>query len=340
MHCRNYNKLRCKKYNILHGIIWLGSIAALSPAHAINIEFDYTYDTRGFFTDQITGAPITERRQLLETAASYYSGFTDDLAPIAPQPGDTWSVSFGHPSFAGPAVTLTDLSVPEDTIRVYVGGSSSAPGVLGAAGIGYNLTATGSSQFVDAVLTRNQSNATGAHAQDYGIWGGSIWFNANNDWYFGKDSSGLTPGHPDFLTTATHELGHILGFGEADSWHSQIDDASGTFLGASSVAAYGSPVPLDQYHMHWAHGTASTLDGVLQNTMMDPSTVKGQRELPTVLDYAGFRDIGWQVSPVPEPGEWAMLLAGLGLIAFATRPRRAPTREMISRQNITAPILC
>ena len=174
MHRRNRNKPERRKYNALQGIIWLGSIAALSPAHAINIEFDYTYDTRGFFTDQVTGAPITERRSLLETAASYYSRFTDNLAAIAPGPGDTWSVSFGHPSFGGPAVTLTDISVPKDTIRVYVGGSPSAPGVLGFAGVGYNLTATGSSQFVDSVLTRNQPNATGTYAQDYGIWGGSI----------------------------------------------------------------------------------------------------------------------------------------------------------------------
>lgn len=42
-----------------------------------------------------------------------------------------------------------------------------------------------------------------------------------------------------------------------------------------------------------------------------------------MLDYAGFRDIGWQVAVVPEPGEWAMLLAGLGLIAFSVR-RREP----------------
>jgi hypothetical protein len=290
-----------------------------APAHAINIEFDYTYDTRGFFTDQLTGNPIIERRSLLETAASYYGGFTDKLAAIVPQSGDTWSVSFSHPSLAGPVLTLTDISIPEDTIRVYVGGSPSAPGVLGFSGIGTNLVATGSSGFIDSVLTRHQLNAAGPHAQDYGIWGGSIWFNANNDWYFGENSSGLAPGRPDFLTTAIHELGHILGFGEAASWYAQIDEAAGTFLGASSVAAYGNPVPLDQYHMHWASGTMSTLNSMPQNTLMDPGTAKGQRELPTVLDYAGFRDIGWQVSPVPAPSEWAMLLGGLAVVIFMTR---------------------
>jgi hypothetical protein len=319
---RSNRNMACRRNrSILHKIIWLGGMLAFAPAHAINIEFDYTYDTRGFFTDQSTGNPIAERRSLLETAASYYSGFSDKLAAIAPQPGDTWSVSFSHPSLAGPAVTLTDISIPEDTIRVYVGGSSSAPGVLGFSGVGTNLVATGSNQFVDSVLTRQQANGTGAHAEDYGIWEGSIWFNANNDWYFGEDASGLTPNHPDFLTTVIHELGHILGYGEAASWYAQIDEASGTFLGASSVAAYGKPVQLDQYHMHWASGTMSTLNGVMQNTLMDPSTAKGRRELPTVLDYAGFRDIGWQVSPVPAPSEWAMLLGGLAVVIFMTRRR-------------------
>lgn len=321
MHHRHIQPLRRAMAKALRGAAILGGALALSPAHAIQIEFDYTYDTRGFFTDLVTGAPIAERRALLDTAASFYSGFTDTLAAISPQAGDSWSVNFSHPSLAGPAVTLTNLSIPENTLRVYVGGSPSGPGVLGFAGTGNSVTATGSAEFVDAVHTRGQANATGAQATDYGIWGGTIWFNANNDWYFGTDPAGLSPGHPDFLTTATHELGHILGFGEADSWHAQIDHASNAFLGAHSVAAYGGPVPLDLYGLHWGEGVYSTYEGLSQETLMDPSTARGLRELPTVLDYAGFRDIGWQVAVVPEPAEWAMLLAGLGLVASLGRRR-------------------
>ncbi|KAB2318143.1 PEP-CTERM sorting domain-containing protein [Betaproteobacteria bacterium SCN1] len=297
-------------------------LLAMPSAHALVIEFDYTYDTKGFFTDLETGAPIVERRSLLEEAASFYSGFTDSLSAIAPQAGDSWSVRITHPSL-GPTVTLTDLTLAADTLRIYVGGSESAPGVLGFARLGSNLTASGSDEFVDAVTTRGQTNTTGVNATDYGTWGGSIWFNAANAWYFGSDPAGLTPGHPDFLTTAIHEIGHILGFGEADAWYARIND-DGYFTGAHSVAAYGDPVPVDQYGAHWASGTMSTYAGLPQQTLMDPSTRSGTRELPTVLDYAGFADIGWQVSAVPEPQHAALFGLGALTVIAAARRRRKP----------------
>lgn len=310
----------------LHKILTATGLLLTLPAHALTIEFDYTYDTRGFFTDLTTGTPILKRRALLDQAASFYSGFTDSLTAITPQAGDNWSVQITHPSLGGQLVTLNNISVAADTLRIYVGGSYSSPGVLGFANTGFNLMANGSDTFVDSVTTRGQENTTGANASDYGVWGGMIWFNAANDWHFGSDTSGLTAGHPDFLTTATHELGHILGYGEADSWLAQID-SQGYFTGAASVAAYGSAVPLDQYGSHWAKGVVSIYNGVTQETLMDPSTITGTRELPTVLDYAAFKDIGWQVASVasvPEPDTYGLLLAGLGFVGLLSRRRSAP----------------
>jgi hypothetical protein len=305
----------------LHQILAVAGFSLTLPAHALTIEFDYTYDTRGFFTDRLTGTPILERRAILEQAASFYSGFTDSLTAITPQAGDSWSVQITHPSFGGPQLTLSNLSIAADTLRIYVGGSNSAPGVLGFANTGFNLTATGSDTFIDSVVTRGQDNTTGPAATDYGVWGGMIWFNAANDWYFGSNASGLSVGHPDFLTTATHEIGHILGYGEADSWLAQIND--GHFTGSASVEAYGGAVPLDQYGSHWAKGVMSTYEGKAQEALMDPSTALGQRELPTALDYAAFKDIGWKVSvtAVPEPDTYGLILAGLGLIGLHSRRR-------------------
>jgi hypothetical protein len=309
----------------LHLMLAISGLLATLPVQALTIEFDYTYDTRGFFTDLVTGDPILERRALLDEAASFYSDFTDSLTAIAPEAGDSWSVQITHPSLGGAPLTLSNLNIAADTLRIYVGGSSSAPGVLGFANTGFNLTATGSEAFVDAVATRGQENATGPTATDYGVWGGMIWFNAVNDWYFGSDALSLTVGQPDFLTTATHEIGHIFGFGEAGSWLAQINE-NGEFTGAASTAAYGDNVPLDRFGSHWAEGTMSTYLGTIQETMMDPSTPTGERQLPTLLDYAGFADIGWQVSnvsAVPEPSSIGMLLAGLGFMSVLLRRRKS-----------------
>lgn len=306
----------------------MGLVVLAPSAQAITIEFDYTYDTRGFFTDQATGAAITERRAVLEQAASFYSGFTDSLSAIDPGVGDSWAVRITHPSLGGAPVTLSNLSIAADTLRIYVGGSTSAPGVLGFAGTGTVVSLSGSDAFTDAVLTRGQANATGANATDYGTWGGYIWFNAANDWYFGADGSGLSAGHPDFLTTAVHEIGHILGFGEADSWLAQIDSA-GRFTGANSVAVHGGPVPVDRFGSHWGEGVGSQVGGVPQETLMDPSTTVGQREYLTALDYAGFADIGWQVSAVPEPHSAWLVVPGalLALSAASRRKRKSDARE-------------
>ncbi len=307
-------------------IITLATIITglLQPAYAIQIEFDYSYDTHGFFTDQQTGSPLQERRARLEQAASFYTGFTDHLTTIQPNASNNWSVNIGHPSQLGSSISLTNIAVAENTVRVFVGGSSSSPAVLGFAGTGWGLSATGSQSFTESVLSRGQLNTMGPNASDYGLWGGTIWFNDVHNWYFGEDESGLTVGNPDFLTTATHELGHILGYGKADSWAAAIN-ADSFFLGSSAITSYGEPIPVSQFGAHWGEGVLSDRGGITQEAMMDPSTPFGERQLPTSLDYAGFQDIGWQVTPVPLPPSLLLFMSGL-LSLMGSTYRRVGSR--------------
>jgi hypothetical protein len=293
-------------------MVLAGALAA-GPAAALTIEFDYRYDRSGFFSEP-------GRRALLEQAAQAFAGLADPLAAIQPGGGDTWSATFRHPSWSSifETATVIDETVAARNFKVFVGASGSVGSVLGIADPG-TTTATGSPAFVDLVAARGQAGALAAVPTDFGPWGGSIWFNRNASWHFGADTSGLEPGESDFLTTATHELAHLLGIGEAASWSALVTGGP-AFTGTQSQAFYGGPVPLDPIAAHWAEGTMSVVNGRAQETLMDPTTVRGIREDMTALDYAGLADIGWQVSAVPEPAAWVTMILGiLGLGAWSRR---------------------
>jgi hypothetical protein len=115
----------------------------------------------------------------------------------------------------------------------------------------------------------------------------------------------------------------MLGLGASAAWDALVEqDLAGDcwFTGPESTALYGGGVPLDYTAAHWLEGTTGLVDGVPQETLMDPSTPFGERQRMTDLDWAGLSDVGWVV--IPEPS--TALLVGLGL-TFAGRTRRAPS---------------
>lgn len=138
-------------------------------------------------------------------------------------------------------------------------------------------------------------------------------------WYFDSDpaSAGDLPGgSDDFYSVAVHEIAHVLGYGTAPSWDGRIN-GSNQFTGANSMTLHGGNVPLSGDAAHWNAGITSTLPGTStsQETAMDPNIARGTRKYFTDLDYAGLQDIGWQVTPVPEPQ--AMLATAVCLLAVA-----------------------
>jgi hypothetical protein len=166
---------------------------------------------------------------------------------------------------------------------------------------------SGTSTFVNTVKARGQTGALGAAATqtDFGPWGGSLSFDNTVTW--NSDGGAPASGENDFLSVAIHELGHLLGYGSADSWNNLV--SSNTFTGTNSVGVYGSNVPLAG-NSHWSN----TLSGVPEPAL-DPSLTVGNRKVLTELDYAGLADIGWQTSTaVPfefSPGLGIMLMSGL-----------------------------
>ena len=319
---------------LAHLAVLTSAVGALPAAHAgLLFQFDYSYDTSGFFTDS--------RRAVLETAASYLEArIEDNLAAIPASSGQqTWKPVFNNPA-TGSQLQLTGISIPSQTLVIYAGARDIGGGTLAQATAATSVTAFGGASgdpWRATVFGRGQSGVDiyptiePNTSTDFGPWGGSISFSTAFNWYFDTDVATVdVPGNRyDFFSVAVHEMGHLLGVGTAASWTRQVSGT--TFTGAASVAANGGIAPSVQSGGgHWATGTGGELPGSItpQETALDPDIGQGVRKWYTDLDWAALEDIGWQVTPVPEPGE-TLVFAGLGLGAFVLirRRRKAASRS-------------
>ena len=259
------------------------SVSASPSPGPLSIRFDYSLDSSGFFAS-------SERRNSLQFAAdSIVRKFSDQLTAIQPTGTSQWTAKFLNPA-TGAEDTRANLVIPANEILIFAGARGLNAGEYGRGEKG-GFTASSTSQaFIDTVKARGQTGALLSSPTDFGPWGGTVAFSSTAKWHFGLTTDGLDPDEFDFVSVASHELMHSLGFGLANSW---IEKVSGGFTGANSVAISGkSPVPLNDLS-HWAIGT--TNNGEL--ALMNPDTLNGRRRLPTRLDYAGMQDIGWQFIP-------------------------------------------
>jgi len=281
----------------------------------LTISWDYSLDDNSFF------ASGTSARSCLIEAGNFFEPILQDsLGAISPNMAyssgnaNRWYPVFDHPTtlqpFGIPAAGSPEdqLSIPADTIKVYVG-ATDLGGALGEAGPGGSV----SSWFAPAPFSRGQGNNTsGANANDFAPWGGRLTMDNSNTTFWdygdgtscaGMDNDLSTNSH--FYSVLVHEIGHVLGIGTADSWKSQIVGTD--FTGSNSVTEYGGNVPLytslDGSQGHWAKNTSSVIYGTAmsQEAAMDPDLTVGTRKFFTALDVAALRDVGWEITAVPEP---------------------------------------
>ena len=246
---------------------------------AVTIQFDYSYDTSGFFNDP------AKRAVLQQVANDVGSQLTSQLAAIAPGGGNVWNESFINP-VTGQLSTVTNPVVPANTIVVYVGGRPMGGGEAGEGG-GGGYGASGSNAWFDVIRTRG--------AGGFAPWGGSIAFDPTANWYTGTSAAGLRPNQVDLYSVASHELGHVLGIGTAPQWFSQV--GGGVFTGPNAESVYGGPVPVYGDNAHWADGLG--VNG--QRAALDPILPPGGRVSLSPLDYAALRDLGWSVATPTRP---------------------------------------
>lgn len=258
-------------------------ISNAPSAGPLSIRFDYSLDSSGFFS-------IQNRRDILQAAGdTLIKKFSDSLLAIAPGGVNQWTASFQNPS-TGQMQSVQNLNIAQNEILIYVGARALPTGTLALASVG-GYSAAGTQTFLNTVIGRGQTGALASPATDFGPWGGAVAFQSTVNWFFGLTTEGLDATAHDFLSAATHELAHVLGFGTAASWTRSVSGLQ--FTGANSKANYdlGGNVPLDSIRFHWAE---NTLDGG-QETLMDPTIARGIRKSLSRLDLAGLQDIGWVV---------------------------------------------
>jgi hypothetical protein len=104
----------------------------------------------------------------------------------------------------------------------------------------------------------------------------------------------------------TFDLGSIPSFGTA----AVSVSVNGAFLGASINA----PALSDTFAVDWA---GRSLTFVADSALTSISFIGGVNGLQSSQSVIGLDNVA--VAAVPEPHEWAMMLAGLGLVGWAAR---------------------
>ncbi len=314
--------------------------------YSVQITIDYSRDGSSLFDENSADGMLA--RAAVEAAADNISSLlTDTLDPIS-KPDDfqnafsthTWdySLSFNDPASNSP-VEIMNTPIAQDEILVFVGGfaftgNTVANGSAGGADFtvddGTNLFANFERDQINATTDALvDSLATRGEEEGFARWGGSVIFGSGQAWHLDHIAP-VTSGEFDLYSVAMHELFHVLGFGAAEEWHALRQESE--FIGESSVAEFGGPVPLySADNGHWQEGITSPVfeDGsnpsppnasvAEQETLMDPSISRGERKEITRLDAAGLEDIGWTLAVlIPEPTTLAMLSIGALMLA----PRR------------------
>ncbi len=243
---------------------------ALKAAGSFHIQFDYRFDTQGWFTPA--------RKAALEAAARIWESIIADEFPDTPVGTPTPFVLNPETNeYAGSNnVFTTDTLIDDVTIFV------------GARTLGGATLAVGSP-------SGNYTNEARYNGSDFEPWLGSISFNDSTNWFFDPTPNTATDiplSQADFISTAVHEVGHILGFNRsANAFNSLV--VNDAFTGTNTLAVNGgNPLPLQPGGAHIRDGYEFGGSG---ETLMDPTSSSGGRQLPTILDAAVLDDVGYTI---------------------------------------------
>jgi hypothetical protein len=251
----------------------LKALAEAAPAdHQFSIEFDYSKDYSGFFSNH------PERQRALEAAAAYWTKHIQDDFPTVDM-GELFYMR--NPQTDKAQVTISgDI----DDLKIYVGAKDITDGstAYGGSAVYYNTRSTDT-------LYQRFNNRT-----QFQPWAGSITFDSapqyaggeTASWWYdptpedGSDAETSGYNQYDFVTVAIHEIGHVLGLsGGVPAFSAQKDpNNTNSFIGSNAVAANDNrPISL--------------LDGT------HPDGYNGNFSQEVVMAYGGYSYVGHRVEP-------------------------------------------
>jgi hypothetical protein len=278
------------------------AFALTGSVPAIEIQIDYSYDDLDFFD-------TPGKRRAMEAAASFFEkALHDNLLAIdagAFGGSASWTALFFHPA-TGTETEIANLVVPENTLIIFVGSRPLSSGTSGQGGPG-GWSASGNQAWFDHIQGRGSAGAASDPPTDVSPWGGQISFNSTVTWNFSLTEN--LDGR-EFISTALHEIAHVLGFGTSDVWDERI--ASGAFSGPAAAQSHGSAPAAGAGHLQnpisgpdltsTFFGSFGAGHGTRGPALMLPSRTDtgADFDVTTDLDLACLADLGWEVRP-PAP---------------------------------------
>lgn len=274
---------------------------------AIDIIFDYSYDTSNYFGD--------EQRYIMEQVAyafeSRMSGTTFTSSKPSDYTGSTASnpqFTFTNPATGGSASVVPGSTTSENNV---IGNANELVIFLGARSRGANPLASagpagwGSGSYFppDNWVNAMQAKDTSTHWEPKM---GASSVNTDAAFYYDTDltthSDATTSGKTDFYSVMVHEIGHIMGFTSSNAFANYSSGGtagSGSWTGLNAKAEYNNQnVPLNG-NPHWG---SSLIQGNVKcacHPSMQPTISSNKRTSFSALDFALLKDVGYTISAAP-----------------------------------------
>jgi hypothetical protein len=219
------------------------------------------------------------RKASLEAAARIWESIIADEFPDTPIGTPTPFVLNPETDEYVGSNNIFTTDTPIDDVTIFVG-----------------ARALGGATLAVGAPSGNYTNEARYNGSDFEPWLGSISFDNTTNWFFDPTPDTATDiplSQTDFISTAVHEMGHILGFNRSANAFNNlvVNDA---FTGTNTLAVNGgNPLPLQPGGAHIRDGYEFGGSGEI---LMDPTSSSGGRQLPTMLDAAVLDDVGYTIN--------------------------------------------